>query len=161
MKAYSLIVATLIFAMVLSIMVLPPWLLWVRPEFTLMVLVYWVLAIPERFGLVSAMVVGLFQDSLTASLMGKHMLAYTLVIVFILFTYQRLRMLGVWQQALIVFFLLAAEQFVECRIAGLTGQPEAGAWFLVPALTGALLWPWLLVSLSTMRRKTGVLNRLI
>ena len=159
MKANSLIVATLLFAMTLSIMIVPSWMLWMRPEFTLMVLVYWAMAIPDRFGLLPAMLVGLFQDSLTATVIGEHMLGYVLVVSFVLFTYQRLRMLGAWQQAFVIFFLFAGAQFLESRLAIMTGQQLIGWWWLMPAFSSALLWPWLMVSLRILRRKLRVLNK--
>ena len=161
MRTNSLILATILFSLVLGIMAVPAGLQWLRPEFPLIVLAYWALVIPERFGLLVAMLVGVFQDSLTASLLGLHMLSYVLVVAFILFTYQRLRMLGIWQQAFVIFALFAIEQFIECRIARLAGQPAQGWWFLLPALSSALVWPWVVVSLRGLRRKTGVLNRLL
>lgn len=161
MKANSLIVCSLLVAMCFSIITLPSWMLWLRPEFTLIVLMYWSLAIPERCGLMSAMLVGLFQDSLTASFLGQHMLAYTLVIALILFTYQRLRMLGIWQQALFVFLLLSIGQLVEYWIAMLRGPSSPGYWILLPPLVGALFWPGLMISLRGLRRKIGLVNKIV
>lgn len=158
MKANSLIAGSFFIAMCLSIITLPSWMLWLRPEFTLMVLIYWALTIPDRCGLAAAILVGLFQDSLTASLLGKHMLSYTIVISLILFTYQRLRMLGVWQQALFVFLLLAIAQIIELSIVMIVGNPRVYFWFLLPALVGALLWPWFMIFLREMTRKMGVMK---
>lgn len=158
MKANSLIIGSFFIAMCLSVIKLPVWMLWLRPEFTLIVLIYWTLTIPERCGLVAAMLVGLFQDSLTASLLGKHMLSYTVVIALILFTYQRLRMLGVWQQALFIFLLLSIAQIIEFSIAMILGNSAVHFWFLLPALVGALLWPWFMIFLREMSRKMGVIN---
>lgn len=161
MKANSLVIGTLLFAMLLTIVPFPAWMLWARPEFTLIVLMYWALAMPDRFGLLAAMVAGLFQDSLTASLIGKHMLTYTVVISFILFTYQRLRMFGVWQQAVFVFGLLCVERGMEYWIAVLSGQSGDGSRFILSAMVGALLWPWLMVFLRGLRRNAGVMNKIL
>jgi rod shape-determining protein MreD len=158
MKANSLIIGSFFIAMCLSVIALPAWMLWLRPEFTLIVLIYWTLTIPDRCGLVAAMVVGLCQDTLTASLLGKHMLSYIVITALILFTYQRLRMFGVWQQALFIFLLLAIAQMVEFSIAMAIGNPPVHFWILLPALVGALLWPWIMIFLREMSRKMGVLN---
>lgn len=158
MKANSFIIGTFFIAMCLSIISLPGWMLWLRPEFTLLVLVYWALAIPDRCGLTAAMLVGLFQDSLTASLLGKHMLSYAIVTALILFTYQRLRMLGVWQQAVFVFLLLLIAQMIEYWIAAVAGYPRGNYWLLLPALVGALLWPWLVIFLRDLCFKMGVMK---
>jgi rod shape-determining protein MreD len=162
MKANSLILISLLVSMLMSIVSLPPWMLWLRPEFPLMVLIYWALAVPERCGFLATFMVGIFQDSLTASLLGKHVLAYTAVIAFILFSYQRLRMLGVWQQAWFVLGLLSMAQIILYWVSLVAGYPGGvGWWFMLPALTGALLWPWLMIFLRGVRRKTGVMNKIV
>ncbi len=158
MKANSLIIGSFFIVMCLSVFPFPTWALWLRPEFTLIVLIYWALTIPERCGLFMAMLVGLFQDSLTASILGKHMLSYTIVIALILFTYQKLRMLGVWQQAFFIFLLLAMAQLIELWISKIVGNVPIHPVFLLSPLAGALLWPWFMVFLREMTRKMGVTN---
>ena len=108
MKANVLIAFSLFISMLLSVVSMPEWALWARPEWPLLVLIYWSLAAPERCGIMVAALVGLFQDSLTASLLGKHMLAYSLAIAVTLLAYKRLRMFDVWKQAGFIFLLLKA-----------------------------------------------------
>ncbi len=160
MKAGFLVAFTFILAMILSVIRFPEWALWARPEWLFLVLIYWTLAMPERCGVLTAAFVGLFQDSLTASLMGKHMLAYSLVIAITFLGYKRLRMYDAWQQAGFVFLLLCLEQMIEYWISLATGHSSVGLWFLLPAVMGALIWPWLLVFLRGIRRKVGMINKI-
>lgn len=160
MKAVSLIALTLFVGMILSVVPVPQWALWARPEWLFLVLIYWTLALPERCGVLTAATVGFVQDSLTASLMGKHMLAYSIVIAITLIGYKRLRMYDVWQQAGFVFLLLCLEQLIEYWIGLAYGHSTVGLWFLLPAVIGALIWPWLLVFLRGIRRKTGMINKI-
>jgi rod shape-determining protein MreD len=144
--------------MLLSIIKSPQWMLWYRPEFTLIILIYWALLLPDRCGLWMAALVGLFQDSITASYLGQHILIYSIVIVFILFSYQRLRMMGVWQQTVVIFILLFMQQIIEYFVAVIMGQPRLPLWYVLPSISGALLWPILVIFLRIIRKKMRILN---
>ncbi len=160
MKAELLMFMTVIMAMLLSIVDMPSWSLWARPEWVLLVIFYWVLALPERFGIFTAAFIGLLQDSITASLMGKHAIAYSLVVAVVLIVHKRLRMFDVWQQAGIIFLLIGIERLIKFWVDMVTGQPSAGLWFLFPALISALIWPWLMVVLRSLRRRFGLVRRI-
>lgn len=158
MKADVLLISTLLLAMLLSIVDMPNWSLWARPEWVLLVLFYWVMAFPERYGIFTAACIGLLQDSLTASLLGRHVLAYTLVVAVVLIAHKRLRMFDVWQQAGFIFLLVGVERLVKYWIDIASGQPPVGLWFLFPAMMSALIWPWLMVVLRSLRRYVGLIK---
>lgn len=158
MKADLLLISTLFIAMLLSIVDMPNWSLWARPEWVLLVLFYWVMAFPERYGIFTAAFIGLLQDSLTASLLGRHVLAYTLVVAVVLIAHKRLRMFDVWQQAGFIFLLVGVERLVKYWIDIGSGQPPIGLWFLFPAMMSALIWPWLMVVLRSLRRYVGLIK---
>lgn len=161
MKAILVISGTLFLAMLLSIISLPPSLLWARPEWTLMVLIFWILYAPQRCGVFLAALVGLFQDSLTASLLGKHMLAFAVVATIVVIAYKRLRMYEAWQQALVVFVLVGTAQMIENWVSLAMGEKAVGLWFLYPALVSALLWPWLVIFLRQFCRRIHLFNRIV
>jgi rod shape-determining protein MreD len=161
MRAYSLIISTLLLAMLLSIARLPVGLLWLRPEFVLLVLIYWALALPQHSGFSTAFFAGLVQDSLTGSIFGSHAIVYLLVVAFILFSYQRLRMLHVWQQSALVFVLLLGAEMLETWFEHLSGHGRVSVQQLLPAILGGLLWPWLMAMLRSLRRKNGLMNNLV
>ncbi|RMG27723.1 MAG: rod shape-determining protein MreD, partial [Gammaproteobacteria bacterium] len=75
-QSYGIILLSLFTAWVLSVLPLPeafrPW----RPEWPLLVLVYWSLALPHRVNLGTAWITGLVQDLLVGTLLGQHALAY-------------------------------------------------------------------------------------
>lgn len=158
MRAELLMMATVLVAMLLSIVDMPNWSLWARPEWVLLVVFYWVLAAPERFGIFTAALIGLLQDSLTASLLGRHVLAYSLVVAVVVIAHKRLRMFDVWQQAGVIFLLIGIERLIKYWIDMASGLTPDGLWFLFPAMMSALIWPWLLVVLRTLRRRVGVIR---
>lgn len=160
MKALLAVIGSFLVAALLCVLPLPLALQWFRPDCLLLVLLYWALAFPERHGVLSAVVVGLLQDVLTGSLLGKHPLAYCIAVSVMLIGYKRMRMFEPWQQAVLVLLLLLLCQLVEWWVDTVTGIQTDGFWFLLPALTGALAWPPLLSLLRDIRRKAGLVNRI-
>lgn len=146
------IVMTLLVALLLSILPLAPWAQWSRPEFVAMVLIYWVIALPERVGIAVAWCVGLAQDILEGSPMGQNAFALAVLAYLALILYQRLRMYTPVQQAGVVFILIGLNQMLCHWVQTLTGTASPNLLFLLPALISALLWPVLSVFLRLLRR---------
>lgn len=160
MKALALIFGTLFLALLMSVLTMPDWALWARPEWTLLILIYWTLAFPEHCGVLIAGATGLLQDSLTGSLLGKHMLAFSLVIAIVLAMHKRLRMFDLWYQAYLIFFLILLENSVILFVDSLTGLTPKTWLVFVAAMINALIWPWLMVALRGLRRQSGLVGRL-
>ena len=151
------IYSSILIAMVLSVVQvpasLPPELGYVRPDWVAMVLVYWVIAVPNRIGLVTAWVVGMIMDVLVGGLLGQHALSYVIVTYIAANLYQRLRMFSVWQQAAIIFAILGLSHIVGFWVESIAGLSEWSFWYLLPAVTGAFLWPWTFLLLRYFRRR--------
>jgi rod shape-determining protein MreD len=161
MKAILAIAFTLSLAVLFDVLPAPSWFNWVRPEFTLLVLIYWVIAMPERCGVLVAVLLGLMQDSLAASFLGIHVISFTVVTGITLLAYKRLRVFDAWQQASFVFMLVGMANLLHYWLSMLTGNPHMGWWFLLPSFISALIWPWLMVVLRKFRRQVGLVKRLI
>ena len=147
-----IIATTLLLALWLAIVPLPVWAQWGRPELVAMVLVYWVIALPERVGIGIAWVVGLLQDIVEGSLLGQHALALAVLAYLALILYQRLRMYTPVQQAAVMFVLIGFNQLLCHWVETLTGTVSSTLLFLLPALVSALLWPLLSLFLRALRR---------
>ncbi len=147
-----LIMLTVILALALSIIPLPaslePW----RPEWTVLVLIYWSLALPERVGVGIAWVIGLFQDVLVATPLGAHALGFALAAYLTIQLYQRIRNVPVWQQAITVLLVLLLVRATLLLAYGLVGNP-IGEWrFWLPAISSTLAWPLVFWLLRFLRR---------
>jgi rod shape-determining protein MreD len=116
---------------------------------------------PERCGIFLAATVGLFQDSLTASVLGTHVFAYTVAIGFTVLSYKRLRMFDVWQQAGFIFLLVGLEQMIEHWLSAANGYRQGGLLFLLSSVISAFIWPWLMIMLRSFRRRVGLAKKLI
>ncbi len=146
------IAATFAAALTLTVIPLPHWLAPLRPEWTVLVLIYWCMALPERIGVGIGWGVGLLMDVLRAGLMGQHALSFGIIAYITHHLYQRLRVFPLWQQACSVLVLTALHLLLMLWVKGITGQPT-GSWpYWLPALTSMLLWPPLFVFLRGLRR---------
>ena len=122
-----------------------------------MVLVYWIIALPHRIGIITAWFVGIAMDVLLGSLIGQHALAYVVIAYIAANLYQRLRMFSVWQQAAVLFAILGLNSLINFWIESIAGVNAWSLWYLLPAISGALLWPWVFLMLRYLRRRFGVL----
>jgi rod shape-determining protein MreD len=147
---------TLLAALSLSILPLPDWAVSYRPEWVLLVLIYWCIALPHRIGMGLAWIVGLLLDTLEGTLLGQHALAFTVVTYVCLRGYRHLRIYPLWQQALAVLALVGGEQLLMLWIQGLSGKAPDTWQYWLPSVTSALLWPWLFIILRDLRRRFGV-----
>ena len=77
--AYWVILSSFFVALVLAVLPLPDWLQWGRPEWTALALIYWVIALPHRVGLVTALLLGVAVDALEGATLGQNALALTAV----------------------------------------------------------------------------------
>lgn len=135
--------------------VAPPILGWFRPQWVVLVLLFWVMTAPEAVGMVSAWVAGLLVDSATGSLLGQHALTYVLIAWVGLSLHQRLRMYSVVQMALIVFLtVLGAEMLAALLLRLARGQAFSLAILWAPVVT-ALCWPLVYGALAPLRRWLG------
>ena len=144
---------TILIGLILQVFPLPDWADQLRPQWPLLVLVYWSMLLPERVGIFTAMIVGLFVDVMLDAVLGQHVLAYAVAIFIVITTYKRLRLMHAWQQALVVFLLLMIERIVTAVVLGMTRGQATDLYFWLPPLTGMLLWPLLGLLLSDFNRK--------
>lgn len=153
-----LIIMTFVVALFLQIVPVPYGLQWARPEWVCMVLLYWVIAAPDRVGVGVAWMMGLLIDGFEGALLGQNAFALTVVAYVGLVLYQRIRMFVAWQQAFIISILIGLDLLLCNWAQSLQGGMANDLMFLMPALMSALLWPGLMVILRGMRRRFGMIK---
>ena len=144
--------STFVLALALSVVPLPEAVAAFRPDWVPLILIYWALVTPERFGLVTALWMGLAVDTLSSALLGQHALAMLVVVYFSLRFHLRIRVFPIWQMSMTVFAMLAIYEFVLFWVDGVAGRtvPYVERW--APVVMGALLWPLVLGTLDRMRQ---------
>ncbi len=132
------------------------WLL-ARPDFVLLVLLFWTLHEPRSMGQGVAFFLGLLVDVSDSMLLGQHAFAYVIAI-FLAQTFRvRIIAFGLGEQTLHVLGLTVTASAVMLLLNLALGADFPGiAFFVSPVLT-ALLWPvasWILY-LPAVRRRRG------
>jgi rod shape-determining protein MreD len=147
-----LIVISFALGLLLTVYPLPMEWRWWRPEFVLLLAIYWISVFPLTISLVFLCGVGLYQDLLEGVPFGQHSLAIILVAYICLMSYQRVRNFALWKEACWVLVLVALAQLPGNWVQTMAGRPIAGLWFLAPALSSALVWPVLRLVLDRLSR---------
>lgn len=153
---FSRILMTLVIAMGLRIAPWPPVVAAFNPDWVLLVLIYWSLAMPERVGIFHAWTFGLLTDVLTGRLFGQYALAYSLVIYLCLNLHKRLRQFPLIQQALFIFFCLLLSQLLLFLIKNLQHPAQLHGSFWLPVFTGTLCWPLVYTVMRFVRVSPGI-----
>ena len=148
---------TLLAALMLELMPLPAAVNDWRPSWLLLVLSYWVLALPHRINIGHGWLLGLLLDALLGSPLGLHALALALAAYLLASNFQRLRTAGLLQQSLLIGCLCVLVELLQLAGEWLLNGEIFALSYLQPALTATLLWPWLFVLLRRLRRRFAVL----
>jgi rod shape-determining protein MreD len=149
---------TLVAALILAVIPLPGAISAFRPDWVAVVLLYWTLIHPRRYGLIKAFTFGILLDALTGSLLGQHALALLVIVYLSQRLYLRIRAFPASQVATIVIFLLALYELVLLLIDGFAGREVAMIERWGPVVTGGLLW--LLVSVGIERGRQAAEARI-
>lgn len=138
---YLIMAISLIVALILSVYPLPMDMRWWRPEFVLVVAIYWIFFMPLTVSFTFLCALGLFQDLLEAVPFGQHSLGLVIVAYICILSYQRVRNFSIWRQSAWIFVLVGIAQLTDNWVQGMAGRPLSGVQFLYPAFTSALIWP--------------------
>jgi len=148
-----IIIISILFAMILMLIPLPDSMRILRPEWVLLTVMYWSMALPRSVGIGYAWVVGLLMDVLFGGALGVLAFSYALVVYLILHFHLQLRQFPLWQQALSLMSLILLVHIVTASMTSATSSWLS--WFPA-ALTSTLLWPLVHVFLRTVRRTFNV-----
>ncbi|MEE9332091.1 MAG: rod shape-determining protein MreD [Methylophilaceae bacterium] len=126
-----------------------------RPDFMLVVLLYWLLRAPYLCNVGTAWLVGLLVDLATGSLLGQHALAFTLTAYIALSFQRRLVLFSVMQTISYVLGLLVFARVAILVLKLFAGNDAPGWHYFWPAITSIVLWQLMrLVFGSIARPKT-------
>ena len=152
------ILLSLVAAMLLGVVHLPEtwpgWLGWLRPNWLVLVVFFWVVELPHRLGLIAVWCFGLLVDVLYADPLGFNGFVLAGVTYVAWRFFERLRMYSVLQQCGIVFLLTLAAEVLRVFVIGLGSQRTWQWGVLVVPTVSMVLWP--LLFLLLLRIRTGV-----
>jgi len=150
-RSHWVLPISLVAALLLGLLPLPPLLQAWRPYWLALVVAYWVIEDPDRVGLGFAFLVGLVADLAFGSLFGEQALRLV-VMTFILQRFRaRLRFFPMSQQALAIGGLLLNDRIVTAAIHLALGVPTLQGMSWLAPLGGMLLWAPVFVLLDALR----------
>lgn len=147
-----IIILSIVAALLLAELPLPTVIAPFQPEWVILVLIYWAMALPERVGVGSAWFTGLLVDVLRDTLLGQYALAFALTVFIVLRIYQRLRNFPLQQQMFAIFLLMILYAGLVVWIKALAGIEVSFFMVIIPALVSALFWPLVYFILRNVRR---------
>lgn len=156
-NAIWVILLSFLVAYLLAIVPFPEWAMHYRPQWVMLVLIYWIMALPYRIGIGSAWMAGIFTDILEGSMLGIHALTFAVLAYITLSLHQRVRLFSSSQQSGIILVMVGLVLTVSYWIKVVTGETaQEGMLFLLGALSSAFVWPWLFLLLRQLRRDFDV-----
>jgi len=151
-RGMFVVTISFIIAIGLLLFPLPDFLLWWRPNWVLMVLIYWTMALPHRVGIITGWVLGIITDVALGSVLGVHGLSMAFIAYVILMICKRLRLFPFWKQALIVGLMIGYDLVLSLWIQNfISTQPQHSSYWL-PIISSIIIWPWLFIVLRDIRR---------
>ncbi|BDM63100.1 rod shape-determining protein MreD [Shewanella sp. NFH-SH190041] len=143
---------TMLLGLMFQIMPLPDVVEAWRPDWLLLVLIYWAMALPYRYNILTAFVFGVALDVLLGATLGIRALAFSLVIYVVVLHFQRLRNFPVWQQSCVVALLVSFYHLVVFWAEFIMDGAHFSLTLFFPALSSLLLWHWVFLILRRLRR---------
>lgn len=156
--AWPLLLFTLFIASVLTVLPLSPWLTWCRPDWLLLMLCFWALALEGKLPLALVFAVGCYHDLLLGAFFGMHALAYLAAIHCVNVFYSRIGYYPLVQQTLIITLFVGVSELIQLWIIAIkVGYPHH---IMVWGTTLITLFIWPLFALlfqgSTPRSKQAL-----
>ncbi len=132
---------------------MPEMLFWLQPLWMMLTVTLLVLYAPAVFGLWLAIPAGLMLDTEAGSLLGLHVVTLAVHIFLVQLFIRRLDGFNFFQQMLMVFILALTHQLVFFWVSKLIQPFPYPVDIWGPALSSALVWPWVFaVTRLTVRR---------
>ena len=152
MNSLPILVSFLV-AMILTSLPLPEGAIIYRPDWMALALIYWCMALPERIGIFTGWLLGLVLDVMYGSLLGQNAMALSIIAYLVNILHLRVRMFPLWQQSVMVLLLIILHLAISAWIRGIAGQFSVTWTYWMPALTSALVWPFIFIVLRDLRRQ--------
>ena len=146
-----IILITIILGLFISLITLP--LGYYAPEWMLLIVVYWAIAIPSNNKMILAFLSGIIVDIVFGQTLGISSLFYVVLVYFILRLYNSLRYMTIAQQAVVLFFFIFIKQHLLVWAYYIIDRNIDYQALLIGSIISAIVWPIIFYTLRFVRRK--------
>ena len=143
------LILSILGALILEIIPLPLGLLYLRPEFLLITLIYWTLAMPYQISLSMIWLLGLVADLLHGNILGGRALLISLTVFLVIKLQARIRLFPLRQQIIIIFLLTLLFKCIQFLILYIFTYPLPSYSHWLGSISTALCWPLLVYWLGS------------
>lgn len=122
-----------------------------RPDWIVLVLSYWIMALPHRVNIGHAFILGLLLDLLLGSILGMHGLLLSLLAYFTSINFQRFRYFTLVQTTLLLGLFIFLSKLGLYFIASSMQEISLHRPYFWSIFTSMLIWPWFFLFMRSIR----------
>ena len=148
---YRVIYTSFFFGFIFAIIPLPIILNAFRPDWMILIIFYWVLALPHRVSIVHAFILGLVLDLLLGSILGIHGLLFSILAYVISINYQRFRYFTLVQTTLLVGLFVLVSKLSLYLLASSFQDIVLHKHYFWSIFTSMFIWPWFFLLMRFIR----------
>jgi|GEM_PF-2550464 len=143
-RGFLFIAATVYLSYILMLIPMDGWTAYVRPDWTMLVVLFWAQAYSSQVGLRFALLTGILLDVLLGQMLGTYALGLVVIFYLQLLLNQRYRVLSIFQQIIRVFCFSVLYFLIVRLLQSLLGDVLPMTWaYWLPILSNIIIWPWL------------------
>ena len=157
LRNYRIIYSSFFFGLICAIFPLPIIFNAFRPDWMILIIFYWVLALPHRVSIIHAFILGLLFDLLLGSVLGMHSLLFSILAYVISINYQRIRCFTLVQTTLLVGLFILASKLSLYWIASSLQDIVLHKYYFWSIFTSMLIWPWFFLFMRAIRIRFKVI----
>ena len=147
------VIISIVVALMLTLLPLPDAVDAFRPDFVILVLIYWAMMLPRTWSVGSAWIVGLLLDVAQGTILGQHALALCFIVFVTVRFHLLMRVFPMSQLTATVFALLALYEFLLFWINGVADVSAPAISYWGPVISGTIIWPVVSMFLSGIRMR--------
>jgi len=141
-------------ALVLMLIQLPSWMFYFWPDWIALVVVYWALVTPNRFGPVMGFIIGTLLEVVFVRKFGVLGLGLAVLAFIVNSSHQQLRVLSMWQQMILVG--VGVFKLITGWFYGLVTDFTITTEYWYSLIGCVVIWPFAFILLQELRRITRV-----
>ncbi|OCG28186.1 rod shape-determining protein MreD [Gilliamella sp. wkB108] len=148
---------TLIIGLCLQIIPWPAAYYMLKPHWLMLILAYWLIALPHRVGMGTAFIFGICLDLCSGTVLGVHAFIFSIIAYLLLFKFQLIRNLALWQQSFILFGVSVCYNLLIFAFqVSIYHTITISQAMLLSSCIDGFLWTWMYLLLRQIRRSFAI-----